>query len=319
MTGIYENRRHDRSNGTMRRRLSTLRSTGFRSTRRLRCSADWRWHRYMPDVEHSEDEDRFLLIRALHGERKLLTVVHVDRKEVLRIISAQAQRRHERGETMSNQDLEDDDEMLAGDTTSRRGSGSQSLRAAIFRELNLVSLDAGCEGGVSGFGVGECGAADVDQGSGGGGAGEDEEGQLEAFGPTWWLGTEADVADVMNGRFAGKIDGDFVVFLIGMRINNLWAVHKWLPVSRAMPRMLAELKRQPELGLLEASYFLSPPVAMTVQYWRSFEHLHAYAHSKDKEHLPAWAEFNRLVGATGVVGVFHETYWCRRGSMRRCM
>jgi hypothetical protein len=116
------------------------------------------------------------------------------------------------------------------------------------------------------------------------------------------------VADVMNGRFAAKIDGDFVVFLIGMRINHLWAVHKWLPVSRAMPRMLAELKRQPELGLLEASYFLSPPVAMTVQYWRSFEQLHAYAHSKDKEHLPAWAEFNRLVGATGVVGVFHETY-----------
>ncbi len=116
------------------------------------------------------------------------------------------------------------------------------------------------------------------------------------------------MADVMNGRFAAKIDGDFVVFLIGMRINQLWAVHKWLPVSLAMPRMLAELKRQPELGLLEASYFLSPPVAMTVQYWRSFEQLHAYAHSKDKEHLPAWAEFNRLVGATGVVGVFHETY-----------
>jgi hypothetical protein len=116
------------------------------------------------------------------------------------------------------------------------------------------------------------------------------------------------MAGVMNGRFAAEIDGDFVVFLIGMRINELWAVHKWLPVARGMPRMLAELKRQPELGLLEASYFLSPPLAMTVQYWRSFEQLHAYAHSKDKEHLPAWAEFNRRVGATGVVGVFHETY-----------
>jgi Domain of unknown function (DUF4188) len=121
------------------------------------------------------------------------------------------------------------------------------------------------------------------------------------------------MSDVMNGRFAAEINGDFVVFLIGMRINQLWAVHKWLPVSRAMPRMLAELKRQPELGLLEASYFLSPPIAMTVQYWRSFEQLHAYAHSKDKEHLPAWAEFNRLVGATGVVGVFHETYMITAG------
>jgi len=41
----------------------------------------------LPDIEHSEDEDRFLLI-GLTGERKLLTVVHVDRKDVLRIISA---------------------------------------------------------------------------------------------------------------------------------------------------------------------------------------------------------------------------------------
>jgi uncharacterized DUF497 family protein len=41
----------------------------------------------LPDIEHSHDEDRFLLI-GLTGERKLLTVVHVDRKDVLRIISA---------------------------------------------------------------------------------------------------------------------------------------------------------------------------------------------------------------------------------------
>ena len=40
------------------------------------------------------------------------------------------------------------------------------------------------------------------------------------------------MAEVKNGRFAAKIDGDFVVFLIGMRINQLWAVNKWLPVSR---------------------------------------------------------------------------------------
>ena len=41
----------------------------------------------LSDVEHSQDEDRFLLI-GVTGERKLLTVVHVDRKDVLRIISA---------------------------------------------------------------------------------------------------------------------------------------------------------------------------------------------------------------------------------------
>lgn len=41
----------------------------------------------IPDPEHSAEEDRFLLI-GLTGERKLLTVIHVDRKEALRVISA---------------------------------------------------------------------------------------------------------------------------------------------------------------------------------------------------------------------------------------
>jgi hypothetical protein len=121
------------------------------------------------------------------------------------------------------------------------------------------------------------------------------------------------MAGVHNGRFAAEVDGDFVVFLIGMRINQLWAVHKWLPVSLAMPRMLKELREQPELGLLSAAYYKGPRTAMTVQYWRSFEQLHAYAHAKDKDHLPAWTEFNRRVGATGVVGVFHETYLVSAG------
>ncbi len=113
---------------------------------------------------------------------------------------------------------------------------------------------------------------------------------------------------IYKGRFAGQIEGDFVVFLIGMRVNKLRLVHKWMPVARAMPRMLAELKRQPELGLLHAEAYRSGRTVMTVQYWRSFELLHAYAHAKDLEHLPAWAAFNRAVGGNGSVGIFHETY-----------
>jgi Domain of unknown function (DUF4188) len=38
-----------------------------------------------------------------------------------------------------------------------------------------------------------------------------------------------------------RIDGELVVFLIGMRINRLWKCIKWLPVARAMPRMIREL------------------------------------------------------------------------------
>ena len=55
-----------------------------------------------------------------------------------------------------------------------------------------------------------------------------------------------------NERLAATLDGTFVVFMIGMRINNLFQVNKWLPVATAMPRMLKELAKQPELGFIHA-------------------------------------------------------------------
>jgi len=121
------------------------------------------------------------------------------------------------------------------------------------------------------------------------------------------------MAAIHNGRFTVKIEGDFVVFLIGMRVNRLLLVHKWLPVARAMPRMLKELFTHREMGLLHAQSFLSGRTIMVVQYWRSYEQLHAYAHARDLAHLPAWAEFNRKVGGNGSVGIFHETYLVRAG------
>jgi hypothetical protein len=116
------------------------------------------------------------------------------------------------------------------------------------------------------------------------------------------------MAQVFPGRFTAKIGGPFVVFAIGMRINQLWAVHKWLPVTRAMPPMLQELYRNPQLGFLSAEFFINWRGVTTLQYWRSFDHLHAYAHARDAKHLPAWAAFNRAVGKDGSVGVWHETY-----------
>jgi hypothetical protein len=113
--------------------------------------------------------------------------------------------------------------------------------------------------------------------------------------------------DIRTGRWAAHSDEPFVVFLIGMRFNRLWKAHKWGPVFLAMPRMLAELRRRPELGLLGADLWFGR-TTLLVQYWRSFEQLEAYAKARDSEHLPAWAAFNRSVGANGDVGIFHETY-----------
>lgn len=121
------------------------------------------------------------------------------------------------------------------------------------------------------------------------------------------------MVDINNDRVTADIDGDFVVFLIGMRINAFWKVHKWLPVARAMPRMLRELSMQEEMGLLGVRTRWGGRNIEVIQYWRAFEKLHAYARTADAEHLPAWAEFNRKVGDTGSVGIWHETYLVKDG------
>jgi hypothetical protein len=115
---------------------------------------------------------------------------------------------------------------------------------------------------------------------------------------------------VMPHRMSAQIDGDFVVFLIGMRINKPWKLHKWLPVFLAMPRMLKELESRPESGFLGAIFGQK----VIVQYWRSFEHLEAYARSRDGQHWPAWVAFNKRSGSSrGDVGIWHETYLVSAG------
>ena len=116
---------------------------------------------------------------------------------------------------------------------------------------------------------------------------------------------------VIAQRMTATIDGDFVVFLIGMRINRPWKVHKWLPVVRAMPRLLRELEAAgPAIGFLGHNG-LGRPI---VQYWRSFADLEAYARARDRQHWPAWTAFNRAAQAgRGDVGIWHETYLVRAG------
>jgi len=121
------------------------------------------------------------------------------------------------------------------------------------------------------------------------------------------------MAEIIRKRMCAELEGGFVVFLIGARINKPLKVWKWLPVATAMPRMLAELARQPELGLLHARNLFSFPDAIVIQYWRSFEHLEAYAKSRDLAHLPAWQAFNKAVGLNGDVGIWHETYVVQPG------
>ncbi len=118
---------------------------------------------------------------------------------------------------------------------------------------------------------------------------------------------------IHRARLTANLEGDFVVFLIGMRINQPLKVHKWLPVARSMPRMVTELRRQPALGFLHAEMWFSRTIIL-VQYWRSMEQLLAYAKNKQAHHLPAWQAFNNAVGTDGSVGIWHETYTAAAGT-----
>lgn len=118
---------------------------------------------------------------------------------------------------------------------------------------------------------------------------------------------------IYRDRMTARMEGDFVVFLIGMRFNRPWRLGKWLPVVSAMPAMLKELHRHRELGFL--GYHMWPGrTTLLLQYWRSMDALLDYAKARDSAHLPAWQHFNRAVGTDGSVGIWHETYRAGAGS-----
>ena len=120
------------------------------------------------------------------------------------------------------------------------------------------------------------------------------------------------MAEIFPRRMTARLQDEFVVFLIGFRINRLLRVDKWLPVFRAMRPMIDELTADPESGFLSAELGWGNPLIM-VQYWRSLDHLVRYATDRDRAHLPAWSRFNREIGSNGDVGIWHETYLVRGG------
>lgn len=114
--------------------------------------------------------------------------------------------------------------------------------------------------------------------------------------------------EISRERLTADIEGDFVVFFIGMRINSFWKIHKWLPIFLAMPKMLRELSADDNSGLLGFRTRWGGRNVEVIQYWRSFDKLHAYARNRDTEHLPAWSDFNKKIANNGSVGIWHETY-----------
>ncbi|MFM2106400.1 MAG: hypothetical protein RL338_1432 [Chloroflexota bacterium] len=117
-------------------------------------------------------------------------------------------------------------------------------------------------------------------------------------------------------RTMADVRAPVVVFQVGMRINRLRSLRRWLPAFSAMPRMLRELATNPDLGMLGAKTYLSGRTIMVATYWRSFEALESYSRATDASHRPAWTAFYRRSAAGGgAVGIFHETYLVGPGAV----
>ena len=128
------------------------------------------------------------------------------------------------------------------------------------------------------------------------------------------------MAEIRQGRWTAEIDGDFVVFIIGARVNSkLDAVKALIDLGgrKGMNHMLKYLTEHPEKGLLgyqTAGFTI-------IQYWRSFEHLEAFAKDSDDPHLEVWRNYWKRVGKSTRAGIWHETYLVRarrvRGDLRQ--
>lgn len=108
-------------------------------------------------------------------------------------------------------------------------------------------------------------------------------------------------------------DEGFVVFLIGARINKWWMLPALWGVGRAMSRMMKELQRDPDNGLMSFESYGGRTTLM-VQYWRSLDDLARYSKSRERQHLPAWRRWVRKWGLSGAVGIWHETYVVEPGT-----
>jgi hypothetical protein len=96
------------------------------------------------------------------------------------------------------------------------------------------------------------------------------------------------MANVIKGRMTAELDGDFVVFLIGMRINKPWK----------LPQMAAGRPGDEpdapcafgtrDLGLLGFTSWIGPHGPMLRQYWRSFADLERFARDSSLPHHAAW-------------------------------
>ena len=93
-----------------------------------------------------------------------------------------------------------------------------------------------------------------------------------------------------------EIEGDFAVFLIGMKLSRPWQA---APLGAAGPRHGPDAAGACATAAKSGFLGAMPGLPVTVVYWRSYEQLEAWARSPGGSHWRAMAAFNRSLVETG--------------------
>ena len=121
----------------------------------------------------------------------------------------------------------------------------------------------------------------------------------------------SEMGQIRKGRWTAQVEGDFVVFIIGPRVELRHPLRSLrdLGGQRGLQHMLKHLVGHPEKGLLG---YQSAGLT-SIQYWRSFEHLERFATDTEDPHLAVWRRYWKRVGTSDRTGIWHETYLVRAG------
>jgi len=123
---------------------------------------------------------------------------------------------------------------------------------------------------------------------------------------------------IYRGRWTAEIEGDFCVFHIGIILNGLIPSKELGEISKSFVAMHKELEAEPEkFGFFGSTTYSSQnryvDLALTVQYWRSQDHLNAYARDHMGKHFPSMIWSSKVVKVSDHIGFWHESFKVHAG------
>lgn len=113
---------------------------------------------------------------------------------------------------------------------------------------------------------------------------------------------------ITPGRWVADPPPGTTLVLFGLRVNRWTSAWSWLPLVRALRRMLVEAEASPETsGLLWSSLWRDGRVFTVLSYWRDMDSAMGWAQDSRFEHVRVWQRYNRgRVGDSGDIGLWHE-------------